>query len=41
MAASADEHDEDKLLHMTYQLNKCYIWKICYELFWQPIKMDT
>ena len=24
VAASEDEHDETKLLHMTSQLNKCY-----------------
>ena len=40
MAASEDEHDETKLLHMTFRLNKCYIWIIRYELFWQPVEMD-
>ena len=25
VAASEDEHDETKLLHMTSQLNKCYL----------------
>ena len=40
VTASEDEYDETKLLHMTYRLNKCYLWMIRYESFW-PVKMDT
>ena len=28
VAASEDEHDETKLLHITSRLNKCYLWMI-------------
>ena len=41
VAASEDEHDETKLLQMTSRLSICYLCMIRYELFWQPIKMDT
>ena len=41
VAASEDKHDETELLHMTSRLNKCYLWIIRCELFWQPVKMDT
>ena len=41
VAASEDEPDETKLLHMIFRMNKCYLWMIPYELFWQPVKMDT
>ena len=39
--ASEGEHDETKLLHMISRLNKYYHWMIRYELFCQPVKMDT
>ena len=41
VAASEDEHDETKLLHMTSRLNKYYHWMIRYELFCEPVKMDV
>ena len=37
VADSEDEHNETKQLDMASQLNNCMI---CYELFWQPIKMN-
>ena len=40
VAASEDDHDETKLLHITSQLNN-YLWMNHYELFWQHVKMDT
>ena len=41
VTASEDEHDETKLLHMTSGLNKFYLWMICFESFWQSVKMGT
>ena len=41
VAASEDEQDETKLLHMTFRLNKRYLWMICFQLFWQPVEMGT
>ena len=44
VVASEDEHGETKLLYIKsrfYGWTNVIFWTIRYELFWQPVKMDT
>ena len=40
VALSEDEHEETKLMDITFRLNNCYHRMIRYKLFWQHVEMD-